>query len=99
MLEAIMFPDRRVPEPTTVLETVDGRTIHAVVLRESGQSVIVLTREGTTAELAKAQIKVRQTQKTSLMTEAMADSMTQAQLRNLLAFLATTPAAGTGPER
>jgi putative heme-binding domain-containing protein len=98
LLEAIMFPDRKVaPEhAATAIETTDGRTVHAIVLRETAGSVALLTREGTTADLAKSQIKSRVAQKTSLMTEAMADSMNQAQLRNLLAFLAEAPPRGTG---
>ena len=101
LLEAIMFPDRNVaPEhELTVIETTDGRTLHAIVLRESGQSVSLLTREGATADVPTAQIKSRQKQKASLMTEAMADSMNQAELRNLLSFLAATPPGGTGSGR
>jgi hypothetical protein len=38
-------------------------------------------------ELPKAQIKSRRKEKTSLMTEAMADAMNQSQWRHLLAFL------------
>jgi putative heme-binding domain-containing protein len=97
LLEAIMFPDRKIASEheTTVITTTDGKTIHGLVLRESGQSVSLLTREGTPAEIAKAQIKSRQKQKTSLMTEAMADAMGQAQWRNLLAFLTGTPPGAT----
>jgi putative heme-binding domain-containing protein len=97
LLEAVMFPDRKIaPEhETTVVVTTDGRTLHGLVLRESGQSVSLLTREGTPAEVPKAQIKSRQKQKTSLMTEAMADSMNQTQWRNLLAFLAAPPPGAT----
>jgi putative heme-binding domain-containing protein len=97
LLEAVMFPDRRIaPElETTVVTTTDGRTIPGLVLRDSGQSVSLLTREGTATDVPKAQIKARQKQKTSLMTEAMADAMNQSQWRNLLAFLAGAPPAGT----
>ena len=96
LLEAVMFPDRRIaPEhETTALVTSDGRTLHGLVLRENAQHVSLLTREGTPTDVPKAQIKSRQKQKTSLMTEAMADAMNQTQWRNLLAFL-TAPPAGT----
>jgi putative heme-binding domain-containing protein len=96
LLEAIMFPDRKIApgHETTIVETTDGQTIHGLVLRESAQSVSLLTREGTETELQKARIKSRQKQNTSLMTEAMADAMNQAQWRNLLAFL-TAPPPGT----
>ena len=97
LLEAVMFPDRRIaPElETTVVTTTDGRTIPGLVLRDSGQNVSLLTREGTATDVPKAQIKARQKQKTSLMTEAMADAMNQSQWRNLLAFLAGAPPGGT----
>lgn len=92
LLEAVMFPDRKIaPElETTALVTSDGRTIHGLVLRENAQNVSLLTRDGTATDVPKAQIKSRQKQKTSLMTEAMADAMNQTQWRNLLAFLTTS---------
>ena len=97
LLEAIMFPDRKVaPEyETTVLQTDDGRTIHGLVIAENARSVSLLTREGTRTDIQKNQIKARQKQKSSLMTEAMADAMNQAQWRNLLAFLTAAPPGGT----
>jgi putative heme-binding domain-containing protein len=67
-----------------------------LVLRENAQTVTILTREGVETDVPKAQIKSRQKEKTSLMTEAMADAMTQAQWRNLLAFLTAAP-PGTQP--
>jgi putative heme-binding domain-containing protein len=98
LLEAVMFPDRKLAaeHETTVIATTDGKTIPGLVLRETAQSVSLLTREGTETDVAKAQIKSRQKEKTSLMTEAMADAMNQAQWRNLLAFL-TAPPPGTQP--
>jgi putative heme-binding domain-containing protein len=77
----------------------DGATIHALVLKDTGQMVSVLTRDGTPADLQKAQIKARRKVKTSLMTEAMADAMNQSQWRNLLAFLTSTPPSGTSAAR
>ncbi len=100
LLEAVMFPNRKVvpDHETTVIVTADGRTIHGLVLRESAQSVSVLTREGTATDVPKGQIKSRQKEKTSLMTEAMADKMSQAEWRNLLAFLTATPPGATEQE-
>jgi putative heme-binding domain-containing protein len=93
LLEAVMFPNRKLaPEhETTVVTTTDGKTIPGLVLRENAQNVTLLTREGTETEVPKVQIKSRQKEKTSLMTEAMADAMNQAQWRNLLAFLTSAP--------
>ena len=93
LLEAVMFPNRKIaPEhETTSIVTTDGKTIQGLVLRESGPNVSLLTREGTTTDVPKASIKSRQKVKTSLMTEAMADTMNQTQWRNLLAFLTAAP--------
>jgi putative heme-binding domain-containing protein len=98
MLEAIMFPNRKLASEheTTVVTTTDGKNIPGLVLRESAQSVTLLTREGTETDVQKSQIKSRQKEKTSLMTEAMADAMNQTQWRNLLAFLTAAP-PGTRP--
>jgi putative heme-binding domain-containing protein len=98
LLEAVMFPNRKLAaeHETTVVTTTDGKTIPGLVLRETAQSVSLLTREGTETDIAKTQIKSRQEEKTSLMTEAMADAMNQTQWRNLLAFL-TAPPPGTQP--
>jgi putative heme-binding domain-containing protein len=74
-----------------VIDTNDGRTIHALVLREAGQRVRLLTREGSETDVQSSQIKSRRKEKTSLMTEAMADAMDQAQWRNLLEFLTRAP--------
>ena len=97
LLEAIMFPNRKIaPEhETTVVVTTEGSTIYGLVLKESGQGVSLLTREGQMLDVPKGQIKSRQKQKTSLMTEAMADAMNQTQWRNLLAFLTAAPPGAT----
>ena len=97
LLEAIVFPDRKVApqHQISAIETADGRTVQGLVVRESAQAVVVLTREGTTTEIARPQIKAQRKENGSLMTEAMADSMNQSQWRNLLAFLASTP-TGSG---
>ena len=58
--------------------------------------VSLLTREGTATDVPEGEIKSRQKEKTSLMTEAMADAMNQAQWRNLLAFLTAAPPAVRG---
>ena len=101
LLEAIMFPDRKIApaHETTVFEMADGTTVHALVLKETPQGASVLTREGTTTDLQKAQIKSRRKMKTSLMTEAMADAMNQSQWRNLLAFLTAPPPSTTSAAR
>ena len=100
LLEAVMIPDRAVaPEhETTVLTTTDGKTLRGLVLHEAASNVSLLTPEGTVTDLPKAQIKASRKEKTSIMTETLADSIGQAQLRNLAAFL-TAPGAPSGGSR
>ena len=93
LLEAIMFPDRKLApaHETTVVTTGDGSTIQGLLLRENGAGLTLLRRDGTPVDVPKSDIRGRSREKTSLMTEAMADAMSQTQWRNLLAFLTAPP--------
>jgi putative heme-binding domain-containing protein len=102
LLEAVMLPNRAVApaHEATVIATADGQTIRGLAVRESGTSVSLLTSEGRVAEVQKAQIKSSGKERVSIMTEALADSIGQTDLRNLAAFLtAAPPAGGPVPER
>ena len=94
LLEAVMIPDRAVApaHESTIVTTTDGRTIKGLVLRESGQTLAMLTEDGTVSDLPKSQIKASRKEKTSLMTETASDALGQTQLRNLAAFLTAAPA-------
>jgi putative heme-binding domain-containing protein len=98
LLEAVMIPDRTVApaHETTVVATTDGRTIRGLQLRETSGNLSLLTPDGTVTEVAKAQVKSSRREKTSIMTETLSDSIGQAQLRNLAAFLTAAP-PGTAP--
>jgi putative heme-binding domain-containing protein len=98
LLEAIFFPNRKLaPEhETTAIETTDGKTINGLLLRETGQSVSILTQAGTATDIAKAQIKSRRKTKTSIMPDSLADTIDRVSMRNLAAFLVAQPPAGTG---
>jgi len=89
LLEAVFFPNRKVaPEhETTLIETSDGKKISGLVLNETGATVSVLTTEGTATELQKAQIKSRTKAKTSIMPDALADTIDRVSMRNLAAYL------------
>jgi putative heme-binding domain-containing protein len=99
LLEAVMLPDRSVApaHETTVIATAEGRTIRGLLLRENAGTVALLTPEGAVSEVAKADIKSRTKEKASLMTDAMADRLDRAQLRNLAAFLTAAPPGGAPP--
>lgn len=101
LLEAVFFPERKIaPElETTVVETTDGKTINGLVLKESGQSVTLLTPAGTATDVQKAQIKARRKMKGSIMPDSLADSIDRNSMRNLAAFLVANPPAGAGSGR
>jgi putative heme-binding domain-containing protein len=82
-----------------VVTTTDGKTLRGLVVRDAAPNVSLLTSEGTITELPKAQIKASRKEKTSIMTETLADSIGQTQLRNLAAFLTAPPPAPSGGNR
>jgi putative heme-binding domain-containing protein len=98
LLEAVFFPDRKLaPEhETTVIETIDGKTISGLVLKEAGASVSILTSAGAATEVPKAQIKARRKANTSIMPDSLADTIDRNAMRNLAAFLVAPPPAGAG---
>jgi putative heme-binding domain-containing protein len=89
LLEAVMMPNRTVAavHETSVLKLTDGGTTRGLVVRETAQAVTLLTPDGKTVDVPAAQIASRTKEKTSLMTDALADGIGQTQLRNLAAFL------------
>ena len=96
LLEAVMLPNRVVApaHETTVVVTTE-ETVRGLVVRETAQTVTLLTSGATVTEVPKAQIKSRRKEKTSIMTEALSDSLGQTQLRNLAAFLTDAPPGST----
>jgi putative heme-binding domain-containing protein len=93
LLEAIFFPARKIaPElETTTIETADGKTITGLVLKETGQTVSVLTPGATATDVQKAQIKARRKTKATIMPDSLADSIDRTSMRNLAAFLVAQP--------
>jgi len=90
LLEAVFFPERQIAPAleSTAIDTTDGKTINGLVVSDGPQGVTVLTANGTTADVPKAQIKGRRKTKSSVMPDSYADSIDRAGLRNLAAYLA-----------
>jgi putative heme-binding domain-containing protein len=88
LLESIMFPSRRIAagQDTTVIVANDGRTVGGLVVREDAKGLTLLTSAGTTADVAKP-VGSRRRERTTIMSDAMTDGMSQAQLSGLMAFL------------
>jgi putative heme-binding domain-containing protein len=97
LLEAVFFPERKIAPAleTTAIDTTDGKTITGLVIAETAQGVSLLTSAGKPTEVPKAQIKARRKMKSSIMPDALAESIDRAGLRNLAAFLAAEPPRGT----
>jgi putative heme-binding domain-containing protein len=93
LLEAVFFPERKIAPAleSTAVDTTDGKTIDGLVVKETAQSVSLLTPAGTVTEVQKAQIKARRKTKTSIMPNALAETIDRAGLRNLAAYLAAAP--------
>jgi len=90
LLEAVFFPERKIQTglETTTVDAADGKTVSGLVVKETAQSVSLLTPAGTVTEIPKAQIKARRKTKASIMPDALAETIDRAGLRNLAAYLA-----------
>ena len=95
LLEAVMIPERHVAagHEATVVTKSDGTTVRGVTVRDDGQSVSLLTTDAVVVDIPKSQIKATRKEKTSIMSETMADKLSREELRNLAEFL-TGPAPG-----
>ena len=88
LLESIMFPSRRIApaQESTAIVASDGRTVSGLVIREDAAAVTLLTADGKTIEVAKP-VRSRRRDGTTIMTDALTDTMNQMDLSALLAFL------------
>ena len=88
LLESIMFPSRQVsPDLRSTIVTLNsGDTVRGLVVRETAQALTILRSDGTTTEVAKP-VRSRTRESSTIMLDALTDTMSQAQLTNLLAFL------------
>ena len=88
LLESIMFPSRQVsPDLRSTIVTLNsGDTVRGLVVRETPQALTMLRSDGTTTEVAKP-VRSRTRESSTIMLDALTDTMSQVQLTNLLAFL------------
>jgi putative heme-binding domain-containing protein len=82
----------------SVVETRDGRVINGIVVQDAAQTLTVQT-QNERLTLAKADILERQVLPQSMMPEGILTQLTDAEIRNLLGYLAgkeqvTLPASG-----
>jgi putative heme-binding domain-containing protein len=93
ILRSIFFPNEKVDAKfaTTVLATRDGRTLRGLVVSETGQAVVLKTREEPDpVTVPKAQIARRSTEPASIMPDNLPDTVTDAGVRDVTAYVMRT---------
>jgi putative membrane-bound dehydrogenase-like protein len=70
----------------TIIQTVDGRVLNGIVAGDDGDVLTVRTQNDSVL-LPKNEIEARELSKLSLMPEGVLDKLSEAELRDLLAYL------------
>jgi putative heme-binding domain-containing protein len=89
LLEDILDPNRNVDHAfrQSVLTLTDGQLLLGMVRREEGETLVVADMTGRETAVAKGRIASRSDSTTSLMPEALAQSLTPEQVNLLLTWL------------
>ncbi|MGQ0637012.1 MAG: PVC-type heme-binding CxxCH protein [Planctomycetaceae bacterium] len=89
LLESIVLPDKQIAKgfDPVVIATDRGKTYSGVIKQDDGKEVRLITAEGNTIIIAKAEID-EQTRGRSSMPEDLVKKLTRAEVRDLLEFLA-----------
>jgi putative heme-binding domain-containing protein len=93
VLRSIFFPSEKVDPKydTTVLGTVDGKTLRGLLISEDGQGVVLKTADAPDpVTVQKSQIKTRTKEKGSVMPEDLADRVTDNGVRDVTAYIMRT---------
>ena len=77
------------PAETELIETTDGRILDGLVVRETADSIWLVTALQERYSISTAQVARRRTQDTSLMPDDLADYLSVRQLHDLIAYLRT----------
>lgn len=91
IVESLLEPDASIPAgyETVLVETTDGRLLDGMVLRETADSLWLVTALEEEHVVATADIARRRTQETSLMPGDLAERLSVRQFHDLLAYLRT----------
>jgi putative heme-binding domain-containing protein len=92
MLMAIINPSAEVREgfETLTVATVDGRLLSGFKLEENSETIVLRTADGQTATIPREDIDELAPSRTSLMPVGLLDTLSEPQIRDLLAFLSST---------
>lgn len=89
LLLNIVHPSAEIREGyvTYVILTKDGRTLVGCLADQDAASVVLRSDEGTETVVARDDIEVMESRKTSLMPEGLLKPLTEQQIRDLIAYL------------
>jgi putative heme-binding domain-containing protein len=92
MLLGIINPHAEIREgfETLTILTDDGRVITGFKIDEDANSLVLRTVDGQSQTINKAWIEEQHRSKTSLMPTGLLDELSDAQIRDLFAFLTST---------
>ncbi len=91
LLRSILYPSAAIGynDRSNVLALADGRVLTGLVVEEAPDRVVLKTADGKRLAIRPAEIEDRKVSEVSLMPEGLAGAMTDRDLVDLLAFLAT----------
>ena len=91
LLRSILYPSAAIGYNyrSNVLATADGRVLTGLILEEGPDRVVLKTVDGQRHTVRPSEIEDRKVTEVSLMPEGLAEAMTDGDLVDLLAFLAT----------
>jgi len=89
LLETILQPSREIAPhyQTWAIETTDGKSLVAMLIRRGGTKSVYADRDGKTFELSRDAIDVQIPRPLSIMPEGLLDTLTRRETADLLAYL------------
>lgn len=96
LLEDTLDPNRVVDQAfrATIIQTVDGRVLNGLVLREEGAVVVLADEQGRETRVPVAEIEERSTLPLSPMPANVAENLTESDLHHLIGFLLSKKGKG-----
>jgi putative membrane-bound dehydrogenase-like protein len=91
LLDAILNPSASISfgYQTCVVATTDGRVLTGLIAKQSPEELVLKTAEGQRIAIASADVEERKELNKSVMPDGLAETMTAAELVDLLAYLET----------
>jgi len=89
LLEDVLDPNRIVDQAfrATLVQTDDGRTFTGLVVREEGQTIVLVDNQGKETQIAKSNVADRRVLPLSPMPANVADLLTETEFYNLMGYL------------